>query len=429
MGSLLSAISGQFAKVITLGTFFPVLIVSILNVIFVTPLLSDAALLQIQLKKIAVGDDKWGAVALTFAVVVLTGILYNLNIPLIRLYEGYPWSDSWVGGLFIRGKKKRLLESRKLRLTLRHLRRYLLRLSPTDKYIPELGAQQTSLALILNTELPSQERHLLPTRLGNVIRCFEMYSSAAYGIDAIVLWPRLISKIDAPFASTIDEAKASFDFMLNCSFLCLITAFGIVTLGLSRPTVLTWQNQAPWIWRAVFFGLMAFTFYYFSIGRAKAWGEQVKSAFDLYRLSLLEVLGYKQQPLSFVEEVTLWTKISNQLLYPDSRELPLPYKETTRVITLPPGIQLEIIRGYGRMVEQVRIPVTIQIKNTDPDQRQAVVAKIIETLPDGFKYVPDTARVSNGGLRVSSMTPLEFAIDPIAVNAKIVLTYEIKSSA
>ena len=35
MGSLLSAISGQFAKVVTLGTMFPVLIVSGLNLIFV----------------------------------------------------------------------------------------------------------------------------------------------------------------------------------------------------------------------------------------------------------------------------------------------------------------------------------------------------------------------------------------------------------
>ena len=35
--------------------------------------------------------------ALTVFTLIITILLYSLNIPVIRLYEGYPWMDSWVG--------------------------------------------------------------------------------------------------------------------------------------------------------------------------------------------------------------------------------------------------------------------------------------------------------------------------------------------
>jgi hypothetical protein len=430
MGSLLSAISGQFAKVVALGTLFPVLITSILNVLLVAPILPSGILLQDQLKKIAIGDEKWGAVVLTFVVVVITGILYNLNIPIIRLYEGYPWKNSWLGAIFLRGKKRRLRQSKTLLSAFSNLRRYLLKLNSSDPCLSELVTQQTALGLILNSELPSDESLLLPTRLGNTIRCFESYSSKAYGMDAIVLWPRLLSKIDSAFASTIDEAKASFDFMLNCSFLSLISALGIVIIGLSRPAALSLQNELPWIKRAVFFGLLGIVFYHYSVGRARAWGEQVKAAFDLYRLELLKALGYQQQPVSYVEEVALWSKISAQLLYAEFRESPLPYKDLpTRVIASPSGVGLKVTREFGKIEPNAHVPVSITIENCDRAQRKAVVSKLIETVPEGFKYVPETAQVSNGVIRVSSLTPLEFGIEPIAANMNVVVTYEIKSSA
>jgi hypothetical protein len=430
MGSLLSAISGQFAKVVALGTLFPVLIISILNVVLVTPMLPNAGSIQAQLKRIAVGDDKWSAVALTFVVVVLTGVLYNLNIPIIRLYEGYPWRDSWLGAVFVYGKKKELRQTITLRLAIRNLRRYLLKVSPADDRLTALGTQQTALAVILNTEMPSNEAALLPTRLGNVIRCFEMYSSAAYGIDAIVLWPRLLSKIDSAFASTIDEAKASFDFMLNCSFLSVMSALGIVTIGLSRPAVLSWPQELPWIRTTAFFGLLGIVFYHFSIGRAKAWGEQVKAAFDLYRLPLLNALGYQQQPLSYLEEIALWSKISSQLLYPDSKESPVPYKDLpSRVVASPPGVELKVTREYGQIEANAHVLVRLTIENCDRARRLAVVTKLVESVPDGFKYVPQTAQVSDGFIRVSNMAPLEFIIDPIRPGATVVVCYDIKAPA
>lgn len=430
MGSLLSAISGQFAKVVTLGTLFPVLIISILNVMLVTSIFPNSELLQTQLKRIAVGETTWGAVALTFVVLVITGILYNLNIPIIRLYEGYPWQKSLIGALLVQRKKKRLTEAMRLRSDSRKCLRRMTKVDPWNERVPELWAQYDALAFMLNTELPGDEEDILPTRLGNAIRSFELYSTSAYGIDAIVLWPRLVAKIDSGFASTIDEAKASFDFMLNCSFLSALTALSIVGIGLSRPTPLAWQNEAPWVWRTVFFGLIAIVFYEFSIGRAKAWGDQVKAAFDLYRLPLLDALGYKQKPISYFEEIAIWSKISAQLLFADSRESPLPYTPLpTRATVLPPEIELVITREFEQILPNGNIPVTITIENKDRAQRTANAVKLIETVPEGFGYVLQTARVSSGILRVRDLKPLEFAIDSIASGSQIVVTYEIKSSS
>ena len=87
MTSLLTSISGQFGKAVLLGTFFPVLLVAILNDLITIPLLSFGPVLQAQLSRIAIGEDKWGAVLLAFIVVVATGFLYDVNIPIIRLYE------------------------------------------------------------------------------------------------------------------------------------------------------------------------------------------------------------------------------------------------------------------------------------------------------------------------------------------------------
>src|SRR2546427_8530481 len=122
MTSLLTSISGQFGKTVFLGTLFPVLIVAILNGVLTIPLLSFGPALQTQLKDVAIGEDKWGAIFLVFVVLVLTGFLYNLNIHIIRLYEGYAWKESWLGWLWMHRKKKVYRHAGPLRLSLRYLR-------------------------------------------------------------------------------------------------------------------------------------------------------------------------------------------------------------------------------------------------------------------------------------------------------------------
>ena len=428
MGGLLSAISGQFAKAIILGTLFPVVVVLGLNIFLVAPLMPLTASLPGQLLKIASADDKWGTAAVvTFIVLLITGLLYNLNNPIIRLYEGYPWANSMFGKYLTRRETERFTEATELLSAAVWLGPELAKAAPGDPLTTEIPQQGTDLALLLNSDLPDSEGFVLPTRLGNVIRCFERYASLAYGMDAIVLWPRLIGKIDAGFASTIDEAKTSFDFMLNTSFLSGLTACAILVIGLSKPLALTWDDSGPWFWRVLLFIAMARAFYLLSISRASEWGGQVRSAFDLYRFDLLSKMGFVRKPLTNGEERILWGKITTQLLYPTDWDPLMTYEDPSpRLIPDPADIALTTLRRYGLQQPNQRIPVTLDLSNPDAT-REVESLVVIEPVPDGYKYVPGSATVTAGVvLNVSRITPLEFYIGPVAEDSTVTIEYAIK---
>ena len=98
MTSILSSISGYFSKSLILGTFLPVIIFIILNLLLLVPLLpAELADLSAPLKAL---DKEWQVIVISFFAIVMSGLIYNLNIPILRLYEGYPWKNSWIGSWF-----------------------------------------------------------------------------------------------------------------------------------------------------------------------------------------------------------------------------------------------------------------------------------------------------------------------------------------
>jgi hypothetical protein len=426
MTSLLSSISGQFGKSVILGALFPVLILSILNVVLVAPIVPALSAIQERLAKVAVGEEKWTAVTLGFVVLVVTGLLFNLNIPIIRLYEGYPWQNSWVGAFLARRQKRRFAAAVPLRLALRYLRRELDALGRHGPETALLGDQQTRLAQLINSGFPDREDLVLPTRLGNVIRNFERYPWVAYGMESIVLWPRLIAKIEGSFAATVDDTKASFDFMLNCSFLSALTTVGIVVIGLFHPAPFTVVSMVPWLWRALLFTALAVVFYRFSVGRAAAWGTQVMAAFDLYRLDLLKALGYQQQPQTAFEEQVLWQRISVQLLYPDTiKDASLGYRSPpTRLVASPAGVRVEVTRR----LHQIDLNGHIQVQLTLRHDNVGTAARIVlaETLPEGYRYVWESAQGPRGPLRVSNLNPVELEVPDVPAGQGLAVTYEIQ---
>jgi hypothetical protein len=74
----------------------------------------------------------------------------------------------------------------------------------------------------LNEEFPIERTSVLPTRLGNVIRSFEDYPERQYGMDGVTLWPRLVAKINKDHATVIEDAKITFDFLLNSAVLSAV---------------------------------------------------------------------------------------------------------------------------------------------------------------------------------------------------------------
>lgn len=267
MTSILSTISGYFSKHLILGSFLPVVIFIILAWLLLVPLLPGHWSL---FQPLAGLDKEWKIVAITFTAIVVSGLIYNLNIQILQLFQGYPWKDSWIGKRRTRHFKKRCnaaqIRIQGLRTLLRAIdnatndiatqpllvQQVLTRLTTTVDELSNLGTEDktwlrtwlpqpaydsnilkerwngirervfneyTRTLQRLRNEYPSEEWLLMPTRLGNLIRCFEYYPKREYGIDGNEMWPRLIAKIEPDYALTVDDAKISFDFMMNCSML------------------------------------------------------------------------------------------------------------------------------------------------------------------------------------------------------------------
>ena len=326
MTNLLSAISGQFSKSLLLSTLLPVVVFVLLALVLVVPHVPGT----VPVLHWAQGlDTEWRLAAITLGVILLTALLYNLNGPVIRFYEGYPWCDSWVGRWRTRVHRRRM-ESTSARW---HGLLTLLRDDEAERHQGYETAIEhwNELARTLNTQYPDEPGAVLPTRLGNVIRSFESYPWRQYKIRSITVWPRLTPYIDEACAAQIDEAKSSVDFMLNSSLLCGALAALVAAVHLGFPVGLASARVlVPFVLQLAVFGGLAYGFYLAAISRAQSWGMTVKTAFDLFRWKLLEGLGYRSKPGSLEEERSLWEAISNRLILSDLMIDPLPPYEVAR---------------------------------------------------------------------------------------------------
>ena len=425
MTSILSGISGQFSKSLLLGAFFPAVVFVILGMIFLVPLFPAEWPL---LKPLESLGTEWVVVFLLFLTLVLSGLLYNLNIPIIRLYEGYPWVNSWVGVWFTRSQTTRFEAAEARRAAMPELIEYLKGRGTEVEDVRAVEGMRPAIGQRVNYEFPSQKSLILPTRLGNVVRSFEFYPSRQYGMSSIALWPRLVAKVDKDYAAAIDDTKTSFDFMVNSSVLSGVLALVILTTGLAYPSSL--DSLADWLWwsvEVIAFVALAYLLYRGSIGRASAWGSMVKGAFDLYRWDLLKQLGYTLVPKTVSEERALWNTISRQMIYgypPRDKELPADYAASTFARGEPPGADLEIGRGMSKPTPDGAVEVSVRVKNTDAG---CVVGNLMVTdaVPDGFAYLWDSAYVDTQKVPVSGTNPYRFEIRThnLAPGEDLLLTY------
>jgi hypothetical protein len=243
-------------------------------------------------------EKEWRVIGVSFIVIVVSGLIYNLNIPILRLYEGYPWRTSLIGSWLTRRERAKF-DSAQLRLdamraALRAMEKALKDKSPDTVFISEvmnnwrglvrhrraetvtqskwfqawhkslkrgpseeitaqwqaidqdLRSEFSTYRFQLKQDYPDRRGLILPTRLGNVIRSFEYYSDREYGIDSQEIWPRLAAVIPEDYAVYVDDAKTIFDFMMNCSLLSLLLSFCILITGLVYPAPLVSPAIAIW---------------------------------------------------------------------------------------------------------------------------------------------------------------------------------------
>jgi hypothetical protein len=430
VGSLFSQISGKFSKSLVFGCFFPVVFFVLLDWILFEPYMPRATGV---VKTLQALDEGWQTLAMGGLTVLFSGLLYILNAPIIRFYEGYPWADSWIGQLLTARQKARRRRTLAWWYGLRALADATKDAKKKDAderaraTTRELELLRNLLGRRYNDEFPSQEGSVLPTRLGNVIRCFEDYPRRQYGMSAIPLWPRLIGVIDSTYASSADDAKSSFDFMINVSFLSALSAVSLLLMGLISPV--RWSTAGlGWSWRLpiVALMLMSWIFYRGSIGRAKEWGNLVRGAFDLYRGKLLEQLGFDWHPANLAKERELWQAISQQMIYGDppshtAKPLLRFSDRGTFAYGKPGSVILEVTRSASPMGEN-SWQTAIAVRN--PDTKVTVEnVGLTDTLAAGERYVWNSALSGGNVLQVSGDNPIVVQLGRLAPGETRIVSY------
>ena len=480
MTSILSTISGFFSKPLILGSFLPVTIFILLSWLLLVPVLPPNYLVFQPLEGL---EREWKLLAILFIAVVASGLIYNLNIQILRFYEGYPWQDSWIG----RRRTKRFRNEYKLREARIHGLRTLLRAMDAESDAAEktknlqliqaaieklrtngvslrqVEAQdiqweqmwfspadyQTRLVIVrwqriaglvydeytkmlgrIRVEFPQEEWLIMPTRLGNTIRSFEHYPKREYGIDGAEMWPRLVASIEKEYATIVDDAKTSCDFFITCSMLSGFLAAAFIIVAFVRPVAITGSGVfLLTIAKGLIFAFLSYALYLLAIPRALEWGKTVKSAFDLYRWKLLGQLGHKRDLTTRAAERQLWQEISRQAIYGD------PFRKTSipdYVNEMAPSApfvshggaagSLEIARGIKVLGESNRVTVVLTLRNTDAKQVADNVV-ITDKLPDGLHYEWDSAKTELARVVVSGANPYKFSVGQLAPSESLTLTY------
>jgi len=246
--------------------------------------------------------------------------LSSLQTSILRAYEGY-WAGlfSWpVVGSLIRRLHDTLLERQRqargsLQSRMDELAEQITVLEKGDQANEATRRQ----AIPLRRELAEvewtaiqryvvEDTQLRPTALGNILRVAECYPRHRYGMDAVILWPRLMAVLPKEFVGAVGETRLSLDALVTTSFCGLLFAlvWGMVLLVLKA-----WG----WALVAILGGLIvAFLAYRIALPTAKSYGEMVKAAYDTHRWKLLDLLRL-ELPADPEAEKQLWTKVSDFL--------------------------------------------------------------------------------------------------------------------
>lgn len=425
MTSLLSAISGHFTKALVLGTFLPVTVMTAAFLWLVDPPFSASGRVPASIKLL---DKEWQVVLLTLIVITVAGVLFNLNGTIVRCYSGYPWLNTWFGWWAQGRVARRWTRIREARDASRELASALEEFDGRNPAVEALAKRLTSTRSVLSHELngryPFAKERLLPTRLGNALRNVEEYSSQRYRISGVVLWPRLLAKIDAPYAAFIDNAKTSFDFALNMSLLAAISSLLAAWLGLRFDTA--------WIPKATAFAMLSWLFYEASIARAAAWGDSVKSAVDLYRLPLLNALGYDFTPKSVEEERDLWRRIAVEYSFPDWPGDHQPYApvpaptpvSSARALT--PGARITRLQGVRRpsLGPFPEMTAVLQVRNVGT---LATDVEVIEVPPAAWAYLVGTVVDSGQDFAMAEGGQPALVLRNVAAGTTRTVTYRVQS--
>lgn len=161
----------------------------------------------------------------------------------------------------------------------------------------QIALERQLAQLPMNFESDRINRHLMPTRLGNLLRAYERKSYEKYGLDSVICWPRLWLLLSDPVKLDLSAARNDLDAATR------LWIWGI--LFISCTPLNGW---------ALPIGLLVavLAYYGWMLPAAEIYGLLVEATFDTQRHQLYEALGLPRPP-SRDDEYAYGQQLTNYL--------------------------------------------------------------------------------------------------------------------
>jgi hypothetical protein len=212
-----------------------------------------------------------GEIVMLTVVVTLIAVLFvPLQLAMMRVLEG-GWPDALGAGLarrFQLWRKGRLARAAELPQVRERL---------TDAVMQQAGTAGAR----LRRRFPLPDHLVRPTALGNALSAMEDTAGRDYGLDAVVVWPRLYAVLGDKIRAVVDDRRDVLDSAGRMAVTAATTA--LTTL------VLLW-GSGWWLALALVPAVIGAVAYAGAVAAAVAYGEAVRSSFDLHRFDLLTTL-------------------------------------------------------------------------------------------------------------------------------------------
>jgi hypothetical protein len=212
-------------------------------------------------------------------VLVLGLVLHPLQLPLVRVLEGY-WGDGPIG------RRVTAFSVGRQRARRRRLETSATPGDPAEAVDATETARLVDAAWRLRHRFPP-EAILLPTSLGNVMRAAEHRAGRPYGLDAVVVWPRLYPLLPDAVRAATDDLRLQLDSAARFTAVFLVGAATTFALLVAHG----W-----WLLVPAASVVLAWISYRASVSAAAAYGVAVEAAFDLAHLDLRAALHLARPP-------------------------------------------------------------------------------------------------------------------------------------
>ncbi|HEV2375460.1 MAG TPA: hypothetical protein VGS19_25270 [Streptosporangiaceae bacterium] len=212
------------------------------------------------------------AILITIAITLMAAVTHPLQLAMMRILEG-GW-PAWARPLTVLSQA--IQQRRRDQLAARGE-------LPEDP-AETLSEEQIQAAGLAGTRLrrmfppPDLTR---PTALGNALAAMEVTAGEPYGFDAVVAWPRLYPVLGERMRIIIDDRRNTLDSAARMSATMAVTTV-ISALALAQ--------SGWWLLLSLIPLALARIAYIGAVRAATAYGETVRTAFDLHRFDLLTAL-------------------------------------------------------------------------------------------------------------------------------------------